>query len=325
MRDRDDDTPGFSSRPVTTAGRFAGRRAELRKAIHALADPSAILAIVGPPGSGKTSLANQIRAVAEGDYRIAGRARISDALAAGPGRFRVAQVTPQGPIADIARLIALIGSCPPVRTLLPPCWAPPPSDGTDSAEPIAAFARQVEYGARRLASRRGDLAGLLLIIDRVDYVLHRAGLADLIRCLTGESVKVVMSGVAESGRGLFDAPERIARALRGGAIHLGALRPEEVAELVADAEESLGWIRFHPFAVARIVERTAGIPLLVQRHGAACVAAAQRMGRRIVDDEVLEVAIRDGDTPRFAGGSGGPPGRQTASHPAFASAQRLPA
>ena len=110
--------------------------------------------------------------------------------------------------------------------------------------------------------------GLLIIVDEFDLVEDSEKMASLIKNLSKNNVKFLLSGIAESYDKLIKGHRSIMRQLIYGRIHIPLMSEEEIREVFTLLEENTDRkIRIEPNFVDDVLKKSNGFPYFVQLFG----------------------------------------------------------
>ena|GEM_PF-5907301 len=110
--------------------------------------------------------------------------------------------------------------------------------------------------------------GLLIAIDEFDLITDSSKMASLIKNLSKNNVKFLISGIAESYNQLLEGHVSVARQFTYGRINIAPMSFNEVADLFNLVEEnSKKQIRFDESFIKEVKERSSGYPYFVQLFG----------------------------------------------------------
>jgi len=294
--------------------RFAGREEELQTLGRALESEGVQIAIYGNRGIGKSSLARLLERMASGDVQVL------DRLRARPGvdfDFLTVFFRCDDSVTTIPRLLLRLLSD---EDALAP-WVPfrvvkreggdetsgkldvkvislggsTKSSITEAAQEMETDVVSVFNNALRTIRESGAAkSGVLLIIDEVDRIKDRTGLASLLKTLGPQGVTFALVGVATTIQELITEHESVARQLTDGAVLVPPMSEKEMNEIIDRAEALLEHrYRFDPEARAWIARIARGHPFYVHLVGKHSLLKTIDLRQTVVTKQIAEQALRE--------------------------------
>lgn len=145
----------------------------------------------------------------------------------------------------------------------------------------------------RLAGALGQ--PILLVIDELDRLADKSGLASAIRALTSDRVKFLLVGIAHDWADLLDDHASLARQLRP--VRVPRMRRPELVEIIdlakAALDEADARFRFNDDARERIVKIAGGYPWFVHVLGQGALILTAENGHSVVDGAAVAAVLRE--------------------------------
>lgn len=293
---------------------FVGRSDEIRKAINALLNAGSFIAIFGLRGVGKSSIANQIKLIAEGNKTLPISLGLSRSLPIKSFDFIVHRVTSDGFITNIADLIKRIvfgdEANPSLFSL------------TESGEKqLAEFKRTVTaegsvgvFGAKvgakgkeeskyktyisddmiqQFRSLLGTIKkdnqskeGLLILVDEFDTIPDKSGFASLVKACSSEFIRFGVVGIGANVTELLKDHSSISRQI--DFIDVPLMPMAERLQILSRAEQKIGNdIKFSESARNEICTKSEGFPYFVHLLGKeAMLLTHERLAREVNMDDI---------------------------------------
>ncbi len=302
---------------------FAGRREQLEQLCQAMHSPGSCPIVLGDAGLGKTSLALQVQRIAMGDLSLLGTDRLEDWAFDEPDRYLTLFVQCTDAVDHLGALLQRL-----INALLE--ITPTPSDSSthlvsrvtqhklslkvfdssfQNSYAPEEFDRQFEHldleeRVVRLAGYVTEKTGqpILFVIDELDRMHNTSGLASFLKAASGETMKFLVVGIAQSLSNLIadhGSIERIAWPVR-----VPHMRPSELEQILEQARERLYTERVYlsvtTTGARRLARIASGFPWFVHILGQEAFLSAWRDGSKIVGDLHVAAAVRELATNRFA-------------------------
>jgi hypothetical protein len=301
------------SRAVSDPSGFAGRKKELQMLVDDLLTDGTIPVICGERGVGKTSLANQLARIAEGDAELLQRIDRDDVRLDADNCYATFVVSCSADVANKNTFVGHIANA---------IGADMARGGADMALELRkkVYENQLSIGGFRnltvseferndvprqadahpedqLARVVSNLLGagvrrVLIILDELDRIRDRQGLGDFLRRFS-DRMKFLLIGVAGDSTQLVTDHPSIARQLHD--IPLERMLPDEVEEIFSNAERYLSehglGITFNTEAKETIKARVHGHPWLAQLAGQEALKRALDQGATEVTHSIAAQAF----------------------------------
>lgn len=293
--------------------KFVGRYEEIEALVLGLTTESSFLSIFGIRGIGKSSIAKQIKLIAEGDKTLTKILGLQYLLPRKGFDYMVHLVSCDEFMPDIKSLIK--------RVLL----------GDDVNDSI--FSRN-KHGDRRIKSFKekgksslgvggfgiksaiegedettyesietDDLiqefrkalattqkdnqknTGLLILIDEFDVLKDKSGFASLVKTCSSKFIKFGIIGIGESTEDLIEDHASVGRQI--SSVHVKPMNKKELKEIISHAEQSLRYQIVFDLAVAEdITSEAEGFPYFVHLLGKECLLLAFKRKMKNVTKEL---------------------------------------
>ena len=296
---------------------FAGRKDQIRRGMVSLINPGACLAIYGLRGVGKSSVARQLQRIAQGDQTLPGLLDLARYSPENGFAFLTHYVQCDFSTPNIWELLKRIlfgdDRNPSLFTRA--------SDGDRRLEAFRkTVASQREagfFGARirtagapektsapyisdsivqqlqlLLGTIRHDhpeKSGLLIVIDGLEFLRDKSGLASLIKTCSSDYVKFALVGISATVTALVPDPFLIGRQME--TIEIGRMAAVELEQILERAEERVEkYFEFAPGAREIIIQQSEGFPFFVHVLGReAMLLALERHSRTINRTNIEEL------------------------------------
>lgn len=304
---------------------FAGRAKQVSELTDALHVVGSTPLIFGDRGLGKTSLAIQMKHIAEGEIELLGALGLRDRAFSEDQRCHALLVTCTDETRNfdglIQRLINAaekvdLSSKKPIykprhvakRTTSFTVWLKFISK-TDTTEFIPKEARpsyqdfspteKLQYLIDCIAETSRQ--PVVFIIDEIDLLEDTRGLASFIKATSGKRAKFVLVGIASDFGNLLADHQSIGRSLVG--VRVPLMDQEELHQIIDNAQDYLNYynipITFGYSARAHIVRSAEGFPWLAHVIGEASLLKASAAGHdEVTGNDVLD-AIYELPSNRF--------------------------
>lgn len=304
----------FPSQEIRDPQLFAGRQAEIQKGISALMNKSGFLAIFGLRGVGKSSIAYQIKLIAEGDKtlpKIQGIERllpqrgfeykvhyvkcdrfvrnVPDLLKRilfgdddNPSLFSLTK-TGERRIVEFKQSLEAKGGIGPIggKGNWEKKYAPQVTD--DLIQQFRQLLRLVRKDTQ--ASHNG----LLIMIDEFDTIPDKSGFASIVKACSSEFVKFGIIGIASSISELIQDHSSIGRQL--DYIKVELMPKYELHNILKKAEHKVNAITFTERAAEEITSKSEGFPHFTHLLGReSMLIAFKRSSSRVTDEDIRNLA-----------------------------------
>jgi Cdc6-like AAA superfamily ATPase len=308
---------------------FAGRAREVAALVDSLHVSGSCPVIYGDRGLGKTSLAVQINRIAMGDNELLGTLGIEDRALDEDRQFITFFVTCTdetryftGGHGILQLLInaaedadfTAIGEGGRASRLTGRTVSRKVSLKAFEAESIRTYEREKGRQSYKSLSRTEKLQQLariivdsydqpvLFIIDELDRIHNKRGLASFIKATSTENIKFILVGIASDVSHLLTDHRSLERSLVP--VRVLTMNDGELFEIVEKAEAFLNDqeidIKFDQFATLKIVEFASGYPWFVHVLGqSALLLAADEKRDLVVEADVIR-AVQDLTKNQFA-------------------------
>ena len=303
---------------------FVGRSDEIRKAINALLNPGSFLAIFGLRGVGKSSIAYQIKLIAEGDKTLANALRLDRLLPKRDFNFIVHYYKSDGFVNSIADLFKrmLFGDedNPSLFSLTKSgdkrleefkrtvgvdgsagfFGAKIGAKGQEESKYVPYVSDDLIQQFRALLGTvrkdNQDRDGLLVLVDEFDTIKDKTGFASIVKACSSEFVKFGVIGIGSNVSELIKDHSSINRQI--DFIDVPLMPEYERIQIIKRAEYRVDHvITFEDQAINEICEKSEGFPYFVHLLGKeAMLLAFERSSSKVsmADINALSKLIADG-------------------------------
>jgi AAA+ ATPase superfamily predicted ATPase len=303
---------------------FVGRGEEIKDSILAIQNPGGFIAIFGLRGVGKSSIANQVKLIAEGDVTLVNSLKMNRLIPSKGFNFIVNYYRSDGFVENIGDLFK--------RMLFGDDKNSSLFSYTKSGEKkLEEFKRvvSVDGGANILGAKIGakgqeeskytpyisdDLIqqfrsllgtirkdnqkkdGLLILVDEFDTIKDKAGFASIVKACSSDFVKFGVIGIASNISELIKDHSSIGRQI--DFIRVPLMPEYEVLQIMKKAEWRIGnAITFDDSALNDISAKSEGFPYFAHLLGKeAMLMAFQRDSQKVTHEDItaLYQKISDG-------------------------------
>jgi hypothetical protein len=301
------------AKEITDVRKFAGRTAQMERAIHGLLTEGAHLFVYGQRGIGKSSFARQIASISAGEGGVLRALNLRKYEKEKPDFLSIAIVCddsvksiedlllraltdPDG-LAPWVQHEELKKTIEDVREFaVRPGGVGAQSKHTEKVE--AEKRRQSITGAfiaavRNVVKSRPARDGLLLTVDEFDRIGDRSGIASVLKSLADCDFKCLIVGVADGLESLVVDHASLQRQMAEGAVRLEPMDKSERIEVIRKVEAVLkGEYSFQESTAERIADLSMGQPYLIHLFGKAALQQAYSEQSSTVADGHLQEALK---------------------------------
>lgn len=306
---------------------FAGRKEEIKAGIRALVNRGGFLAIHGLRGVGKSSIAVQIKLIAEGDTRLVKMLNLERLMPKRGFNFIVRYFKTDTFIKSSADLLKRILFGDDKNSSLF-SLTKAGDRRLEEFKKVSSFGGEIGIGIAKLAPQareestfrqyvaddviqqfrallgtiqrdNQDKTGLLILIDEFDRIPSKDDFASIVKACSSDYVHFGVVGIATTITELIRDHSSIGRQI--DSVRVPIMPPNELAEILHRAEFVIGQsIMFDTDAVDAITARSEGFPFFTHLLGReAMLLAFDRNSSRVTreDIEVLAQRITHGNLP----------------------------
>ncbi|MEN8134346.1 MAG: P-loop NTPase fold protein [Thermodesulfobacteriota bacterium] len=278
---------------ILNPDKFAGRKNSIAKAIKALCRPGTSILVYGERGAGKTSFIEMVKLIAQDQVELIHRYKMSRLKPPSGFKYKILSIECDEDVDTTEKVLQrLITSPEGISGLIGPCIEKIEttvknslsikllqnlmSVGFSGEEKITAKSFQ-EVSVYELFTnliliinqnvlKEGE--GLLITIDEFDRVKDNSKMASLIKTLSKNKTKFLISGIATSYTELIKAHASIERQLYDGKIKISPMSDDEIDNLFVLANRnSNNLITYEKGFIKEVKERSYGFPYYVQLFG----------------------------------------------------------
>lgn len=306
------------AKEVQDIDRFAGRGKELGALADALQSDGAQLVLYGQRGIGKSSLARILGQLAVGESDVLGRLPTKpfatfdylpiyfacDDSIQSIDKLLVRLLTDDAalsswvPFKVVERKSSTEGGGKVSIKIVELSGKASDSITERSTEVDADIVSTFTNACRAVVQSGVAKSGLLLIVDEIDRIKDRSGIASLLKTLGPDKVTFALVGVATTIQDLISEHESVARQLADGAVHVEPMSAQELHEIITRAMSALsGKFSFDSEAADWIVSIARGHPFyvhLVAKHALlrAISAGTHAVSITIAKDALADIALK---------------------------------
>jgi GTPase SAR1 family protein len=281
---------------------FAGRRFDIERALKALCRPGASIIVYGERGVGKSSFVEMIKLIASGNSRLIFRHDLHKTFPPEKFKYKVISVECDGEAVSTSKVLQRLITSPlgiksiisgrteKIETTLKEklgfdVFKIFSFGGEDTEKKIQKeFTEEstIELFSNLILTISKEILtngeGLLIAIDEFDLIEDNSKFATLIKTLSKNNVKFLISGIAESYEKLLAGHQSVMRNFTEGRIHIKAMDKEEVKDLFDLVTiNSNRTLLFNESFVSDVFEKSQGYPYYVQLFGQFSLDAALRI------------------------------------------------
>lgn len=310
-------TAFFPSKEITDPEFFVGRSNEIKNLILALSEQGSFIAIHGLRGVGKSSIAKQLKLIAEGDTTLIKMLKLERFVPNKKFNYLTILTTCDNYTNDVSDIVKRIifgdNESGGLLSLT--------STGDRKIESIketfkaggsaGLFGVKLEAGAQEEVNYKTTLtddliqqfkqlintvqkdnqnkSGILIIVDEFDVLKDKTGFASLVKTCSNDFVKFAVSGISNTVTELIEDHTSIGRQLHP--ISVGKMPAEEMYGILKRAEHHISnKIVFDDNSSSSITESAEGFPYFVHLLGKQALIKAFEVGKNIVtEDDIIEI------------------------------------
>jgi len=271
---------------------FAGRQGDIEKALKSLCSPGSSMLVFGERGVGKSSFIEMVKQIASGKNHLLFKYNLHKLYPPEKFKYRIVSVTCDADCTTTAKVLQrLITSPDGLKSIV--SLRQEKIESTVKDKFSLDFLKLFTYGTeeeKKITSSEikedsifelfiniilsisknviNGNEGLLIAIDEFDLVSDSSKMASLIKNLSKNNVKFLISGIAESYEQLISGHQSIFRQLVYGRIEIIKMTIEEVTEIFKNVEiNSNKRIKFDDSFIKEVFEKSGGYPYFVQLLG----------------------------------------------------------
>ena len=311
---------------ISDPQKFIGRYEEIESLILGLSTDSSFISIFGLRGIGKSSIAKQIKLIAEGDTTLPKELGLSYLLPKKGFNYMVHLVSCDDFILDVQSLIKriLLGDDKNDsifthnkngdRRIV----SYKEKEKANASLNVYAFKAGVEgedettYECRQtddliqefkqaLATTQKDnqdKTGLLILIDEFDILSNKKGFASLVKTCSSKFVKFGIVGIGESTEDLIEDHASVGRQINS--VLVKPMNEKELKLIISSAVASLkNEIKFENSVIDEIVKQAEGFPYFVHLLGKECILLAFKRKVDCVCHEIYQEVFDNLITEKF--------------------------
>lgn len=305
----------FPASEITDPEFFVGRKDEVKESLLGLNEESSFLAIYGLRGVGKSSIAQQIKNVSQGDKTLIRMHDLEKFLPRKGFNYLTHFVSCDSYVKDINTLIKRImfgdDENPSLLSLT--------KEGSKKAEEIRKSAEgggainlmgveaggkgssEVSYSIQstddliqqfksvlgKVRQNKQDKSGLLIIVDEFDVIQDKSGFSSLVKTCSNEYIKFCVSGIADNISDLISDHTSILRQIH--TIHVKKMDETELTGIIERAESHVSnEISFDEEAKNDIVKHAEGFPYFVHLFGKEALIEAFENKETHIDKDTVD-------------------------------------
>ncbi len=273
--------------------KFAGRKEAIAQAIKALCRLGTSILVYGERGVGKTSFVEMVKLIAQDQVELIYRYKLHHLSPQTGFRYKIISVQCDADVDNTPKVLQrLITSPEGISGLIGPRIA---SIETTTKDNIAinllkkTISFEASYEEKLIRKEFPEISiyemftnlilyivqyvlepdeGLLIVIDEFDQLRDTSKMSSLIKTLSKNKVKFLISGIAESYHDLIQHHASIERQLFQGKIKINPMSDDEIRNVFELADiNSDGLIKFDKLFIEEVKKRSYGFPYYVQLFG----------------------------------------------------------
>ncbi|MGN6396549.1 MAG: hypothetical protein ACTHMI_13355 [Mucilaginibacter sp.] len=271
---------------------FAGRKFDLERALKSLCSAGSSIVVYGERGVGKSSFIEMIKLIATGDTHLLFRHNLHKLFPPEKFKFKIISLECDAEANTTAKVLQrLITSPYGIKSIISSRIEKIEGTVKDrySLDLLKIFSigyenenkvTTTEFKEDSIFETFTNLVltiskyvlqpneGLLIAIDEFDLVTDSDKMASLIKTLSKNNIKFLLSGIAESYEQLLSGHQSISRQLFYGRIQIKPMVSSEVKDLFQLVEQNNNnKIRFEPSFTEEVISKSNGYPYYVQLFG----------------------------------------------------------
>lgn len=271
---------------------FAGRRGDIEKALKSLCSPGSSMLVFGERGVGKSSFVEMVKQIASGETHLLFKYNLHKFYPPEKFKFKNVSIVCDADCTTTAKVLQRLITSPEglksivshrqekiestVRDKFSLDFLKLFTVGTEEEKKITSSEIKEDsifelFTNIILSISKNVLTGnegLLISIDEFDLVTDSDKMASLIKNLSRNNIKFLVSGIAESYEKLMIGHRSIFRQLVYGRIEILKMRYDEVEEVFRNVEiNSNRKIKFDEPFIKDVFEKSSGYPYFVQLFG----------------------------------------------------------
>lgn len=307
---------------ISDPEKFVGRYEEIESLILGLSTESSFLSIFGLRGIGKSSIAKQIKLIAEGDKTLTTLLSLNHLLPRKGFDFMVHLVSCDDFIVDVKSLIkrillgddkndsifnhnnngnkrviaykekekAFLGINAVLKAGI---------DGEDEttyeSRVTDDLIQEFKLALSTTQKDNQEKSGLLILIDEFDILKNKKGFASLVKTCSSKFIKFGVIGIGESIEDLVEDHASVGRQINS--VHVKPMADKELRLIINTAVSSLkNKIQFEEDVIIDIIKESEGFPYFVHLLGKESLLLAFKQQLNIVNhsiyDEIKEFLIK---------------------------------
>jgi energy-coupling factor transporter ATP-binding protein EcfA2 len=278
---------------ILDPNRFAGRKSVIEQGIKALCRAGASILVYGERGVGKSSFIEMIKLIAQDQVELIYRYKLRHLIPQSGFQYKVISIQCDADVNNTEKVLQrLITSPEGISGLIGPRISTIETTTKDHFT-LNLLKQLVSIGSsceEKLIGKEftensiyelftnlillivqrvlGPDEGLLMVIDEFDRVGDNSKMASMIKTLSKNKVKFLISGIAESYIDLIGQHGSIERQLSEGKIKINPMTEEEIEWVFELASgNSKGFIQFEKAFKEEVIVRSYGFPYYVQLFG----------------------------------------------------------
>lgn len=282
----------FPGHQIEDPKRFAGRRGDIERALKSLYSPGASMVVFGERGVGKSSFVEMIKKIASGDTYLLFKFNLHKVFPPEKLNYKIISLECDSDANTTTKVLQRLITSPlgirnlvskrieKTETTMKDKWLVDLlkvlSIGNECETKVISSEYQEESIFETFTNLIHTISknllhaneGLLIVIDEFDLVEDSSKMSSLIKTLSKNNVKFLISGIAESYEQLLLGHVSITRQLIYGRINILPMNACEIEDLFdIVTKNSNNQIRFDKSFVEHVIDKSGGYPYFVQLFG----------------------------------------------------------
>lgn len=271
---------------------FAGRKFDLERALKALCRDGSSIIVYGERGVGKSSFVEMIKLIASGDCHLLYKYDYHKIYPPEKLKYKIAYVECDEDTNTTAKVLQRLLTSPLgikkiINSKLEKLESTIKDKITLDFLKVFSYTTEEESKETRIELKEESIfeifsnivltisheilnngEGLLLVIDEFDRIQDSSKISSLIKTLSKNKTKFLISGIAESYEELLSGHQSVIRQLFEGRINIQVMNEDEIKDLFKLVESnSKNALLFNEGFIKEVINKSQGFPYYVQLFG----------------------------------------------------------
>ncbi len=300
---------------------FAGRKLDIERALKTLCSPGASMVVFGERGVGKSSFVEMIKLIASGNSHLLYKYNFQKLFPLEKFQYKIISIECDAEANTTSKVLQrLITSPLGIKSIISSRIEKIESTVKDkySLDLLKIFSIGNESESKVTSTEfkeesifelftnliltisknvLGPNEGLLIVIDEFDLVEDSSKMASLIKTLSKNNVKFLLSGIGETYEQLLKGHTSVSRQLVYGRINISPMTSFEITDLFNLVEQNSNkQIRFEKSFIDEVANKSNGYPYFVQLFGQLaldnCISLKGNQTPIIIHNQYLKNGIQ---------------------------------